>query len=227
MTNKSINDLLKGIKQVVEMEKMSGFFDVLEKKTSKVKQEENNSIKKLEEMVYKCQKCGLSKTRNNIVFGAGDLNAQLMFVGEAPGFDEDMQGKPFVGKAGKLLTKIIESIGLTREQVFIANILKCRPPGNRNPNLDEIENCFPYLFEQIDIIKPKIICALGKFAAQTLLNSHVPISRLRGKFYDYRGIKLMPTYHPAYLLRNSSGKKDVWQDMKAIAKFLGISMLKK
>ncbi len=162
--------------------------------------------------------------QNQYCFGEGDPDADLMFVGEAPGKDEDAQGRPFVGRAGQLLTKIIESIGLKREDVFIANILKCRPPANRNPETKEIALCSPYLIKQISLIKPKVICALGKFAAQRLLETETPISKLRGNFYDYHGVKLMPTYHPAYLLRNSIGKKDVWEDMQAIAKELGLKV---
>jgi DNA polymerase len=150
-----------------------------------------------------------------------------MFIGEAPGKDEDLQGRPFVGRAGQLLTKIIESIGLKREDVYIANILKSRPPDNRNPQPDEIAACTPYLLKQIECIKPKVICTLGKFSSQTLLDTEMPISSLRGKFYEYHGIKLMPTYHPAYLLRSSIGKKDVWEDMKKIAKELGLTIPKK
>lgn len=163
-----------------------------------------------------CQRCELSATRNNIVFGAGDSNAKLVFVGEGPGYDEDQQGQPFVGAAGKLLTKIIQAMNLTRQQVYICNIIKCRPPKNRNPLPDEINACFPFLKRQIIAIKPSFICALGSFAAQTLLETKRPISKIRGQFHDYMGIKLMPTYHPAYLLRNSSKKRDVWEDMKKL-----------
>ncbi|MDP6685434.1 MAG: uracil-DNA glycosylase, partial [Candidatus Omnitrophota bacterium] len=168
------------------------------------------------EEVSRCAKCGLSKTRHNVVFGEGNENAELMFVGEAPGYDEDMQGKPFVGKAGMLLTKIIEAMGLKREDVYICNILKCRPQENRNPLPEEISQCIEYLYKQIDHIKPKVICGLGKFASQTLLSSEVSITRLRGNWQEARGIKMMPTFHPAYLLRNPSGKKLVWEDMKKI-----------
>jgi DNA polymerase len=162
-----------------------------------------------------CQRCKLHTLgRQRIVFGAGNPNADLMFVGEAPGADEDQQGIPFVGRAGQLLTKIIEAIELKRDAVYIANVIKCRPPQNRNPELDEVETCEPFLFRQIDAIKPKVIVALGKFAAQTLLRSLDPISRLRGRVYDYRGAKLIPTFHPAYLLRNPSSKREVWEDMK-------------
>ncbi|MFQ5953013.1 MAG: uracil-DNA glycosylase [Candidatus Omnitrophota bacterium] len=182
------------------------------------------TVKKLEKIVLECHRCPLAHTRTNVVFGEGNPKADLMFIGEAPGGEEDRQGRPFVGRAGQLLTKIIESIGLKREDVYIANILKCRPPGNRNPLPTEIATCSPYLERQIELIKPKVICALGKFAAQTLLNTETPISRLRGKFYDYHGTKLMPTYHPAYLLRNPGGKKDVWEDMKQVAKELGLKL---
>ena len=170
----------------------------------------------LKEKIKDCQKCQLVKTRTHLVFGAGDEHAKLMFVGEAPGRDEDLQGEPFVGKSGQLLTKIINSIGLKRTDVYIANILKCRPPGNRNPEPYEIAMCQGYLSKQISIIKPKIICTLGKFAAQTLLNNQQPISQLRGRFFEYGEAKLIPTFHPAYLLYNPSEKKLVWQDMKKI-----------
>jgi len=168
-----------------------------------------------------CRRCRLSEKRKNIVFGAGDSHAKLMFVGEGPGYDEDQMGEPFVGAAGKLLTKIIEAIHHTREQVYICNIIKCRPPGNRNPMSDEIETCFPFLKRQIASVKPDIICALGTFAAQTLLETKSPISKLRGSFYDYMGAKVLPTYHPAYLLRNPEKKRDVWEDMKKLMKALG------
>ena len=168
-----------------------------------------------------CKRCRLSEKRKNIVFGAGDPHAKLMFVGEGPGYDEDQMGEPFVGAAGKLLTKIIEAINHTREQVYICNIIKCRPPGNRNPMPDEIETCFPFLKRQIASVKPDIICALGTFAAQTLLETKSPISKLRGSFYDYMGSKVLPTYHPAYLLRNPEKKRDVWEDMKKLMKAMG------
>ena len=165
-----------------------------------------------------CQRCKLAKGRNKIVFGEGDHGAKLVFVGEGPGFEEDQQGKPFVGAAGQLLTRIIEAIHLNRSQVYICNIIKCRPPGNRNPEPDEIQTCFPFLERQIAAIQPDFICALGTFAAQTLLQTTVSISRLRGRFHEYKGIKVMPTYHPAYLLRNPEKKRDVWEDMKMLMK---------
>jgi len=169
-----------------------------------------------------CRRCRLSEKRKNIVFGAGDPHARLMFVGEGPGYDEDRMGEPFVGAAGGLLTKIIEAINHTREQVYICNIIKCRPPGNRNPMADEIEICVPFLKRQIASVKPDIICALGTFAAQTLLETKSPISKLRGCFYDYMGKRVLPTYHPAYLLRNPDKKRDVWEDMKKLMKAMGV-----
>jgi DNA polymerase len=170
-----------------------------------------------------CQRCKLAKGRRNIVFGQGDPQARLMFVGEAPGADEDEQGLAFVGKAGQLLTKIIEAIGMKREDVFIANVLKCRPPGNRNPEPDEIESCQPFLERQIQAIRPKVIVGLGKFGAHWLLKTAEPITRLRGKLGRYPGtdIQVMPTYHPAYLLRNPGAKKEVWEDMKVVKELLG------
>jgi uracil-DNA glycosylase family 4 len=168
-----------------------------------------------------CTRCKLHTLgRSQVVFGVGNPEADLMFVGEAPGADEDAQGIPFVGRAGQLLTKIIEAIGLTRDDVYIANIIKCRPPQNRNPEPDEVATCEPFLFRQIDIIKPKIIVALGKYAAQTLLRTETPISRLRGQQFDYRGATLIPTFHPAYLLRNPSSKREVWEDMKLVKRLL-------
>lgn len=165
-----------------------------------------------------CQRCKLASGRTHIVFGSGHAAAKLVFVGEGPGFEEDQKGEPFVGAAGQLLTRIIAAIKLSRKQVYICNIIKCRPPGNRNPEPDEIESCLPFLERQIAAIQPDFICALGKVAAQTLLHSDVPISRLRGRFYDYNGIKLLPTYHPAYLLRNPDKKREVWEDMKMLMK---------
>ena len=165
-----------------------------------------------------CTRCELSQSRTNTVFGVGNTQADWMIIGEAPGAEEDRQGKPFVGAAGQLLTRIIEAINLTRGQVYICNIIKCRPPGNRNPETDEIESCFPFLERQIDAIRPDFICALGTFAAQTLLKTMTPISRLRGRFHDYKGIRVVPTYHPAYLLRNPEKKRAVWQDMKMLMK---------
>jgi len=168
-----------------------------------------------------CVRCKLHALgRRQIVFGVGNPDADLMFVGEAPGADEDIQGIPFVGRAGQLLTKIIEAINLSRNDVYIANVIKCRPPGNRNPEQDEVDTCEPFLFQQIDVIKPKVIVALGTFAARALLRTLDPISRLRGRVYDYRGAKLIPTFHPAFLLRNPASKREVWEDMKLVRKLL-------
>jgi uracil-DNA glycosylase family 4 len=163
-----------------------------------------------------CKRCDLHLTRRHIVFGEGSEKAQLVFIGEAPGGDEDRQGRPFVGKAGQLLTRIINSIGLKREEVYITNIIKCRPPHNRNPQRVEIATCAPFLEKQLEIIQPRIICALGTFAAQTLLKTDEKISHLRGRFHVYGGIKVMPTYHPAFLLRNPHKKREAWEDMKKI-----------
>jgi len=168
-----------------------------------------------------CTRCKLHTLgRKQVVFGVGNPNADLMFVGEAPGADEDIQGEPFVGRAGQLLTKIIEAIDLKREDVYIANVIKCRPPGNRNPEGDEVEQCEPFLFRQIDTIKPKVIVALGKFAAQCLLRTTDPITRIRGREFKYRDAILIPTYHPAYLLRTPSAKREVWEDMKRVRAIL-------
>jgi len=168
-----------------------------------------------------CTRCKLHRLgRRQIVFGVGNPQADLMFVGEGPGHEEEVQGIPFVGRAGQLLTKIVEAIGLTRDDVYIANVIKCRPPENRNPEQDEVETCEPFLFQQIDIIKPKVIVALGTFAARALLRTLDPISRMRGRVYEYRGAKLVPTFHPAYLLRNPSSKREVWEDMKRVRELL-------
>lgn len=229
------NDAIyEGIKRAIECEKLAGIKEIyvtaaVPKKAgaAEPRKEAAGSLDELKELVRGCKRCSLAKTRTNVVFGEGNPKASLMFVGEAPGADEDEQGRPFVGRAGQLLTKIIEAMGLKREDVYIANILKCRPPENRNPLPSEIAHCSPYLIRQVELIKPKVICALGKFSAQTLLATETPISKLRGNFYDYHGTKLMPTYHPAYLLRNPGEKKTVWEDMKKIAKEMGIKIPKK
>jgi len=179
-----------------------------------------DALKAIRDDLGECKRCKLHRTRKTIVFGEGNPGAKLMFVGEGPGFDEDVQGRPFVGRAGQLLTKIIESINLKREEVYIANIVKCRPPQNRNPEPDEIQACRGFVLGQIEAIRPKILCALGTFAAQTLLKTDAKISSLRGRFHDVGGVKVMPTYHPAFLLRNPEKKKEVWEDMKKIAEEL-------
>jgi len=169
-----------------------------------------------------CVKCRLSKTRTQVVYGVGSPNADLMFVGEAPGRDEDLKGEPFVGRAGQLLTDIIKAMKLSRDEVYIANVIKCRPPENRNPEPDELDECRPYIRRQIEIIKPKVIVTLGRFALQSLTGKSYAITAARGQWMEYDGIKVMPTYHPAYLLRNPAAKKEVWADMKQVMAELGI-----
>ncbi len=188
-----------------------------------IKEDKNKNIPSLDEIRDKlgnCKRCRLHQSRRSIVFGEGNEKARLMIIGEAPGFDEDIQGRPFVGKAGQLLTRILQSIKLKREDVYITNVVKCRPPQNRNPRPDEINSCNPFLMMQIKTISPKIICALGTFSAQTLLKTDSKITALRGKIYDLEGIKVIPTYHPAYLLRNPDKKREVWEDMKKISKMM-------
>ncbi len=171
-----------------------------------------------------CRRCKLCEKRTQIVFGVGDPKAALVFVGEGPGEDEDRKGEPFVGRAGQLLTDIItRGMGLARSDVYIANVVKCRPPGNRNPEPDEIAACEPFLFRQIDAIDPKVVVALGKFAAQTLLRTTMPISKMRGRWAEFRGRKLMPTFHPSYLLRNPADKKLVWEDIQLVMQELGLA----
>ena len=225
-------EIIKQLQQYLEIMKQSGV-DVIERIQAQpleevaegfAAQDPKEALIALQRLVVPCVKCGeLAAARKNVVFGSGNARAKLVFVGEAPGFDEDVQGLPFVGRAGQLLTKIIESINLTRQEVFICNVLKCRPPKNRNPLPDEIANCEPYLKKQLEIIRPKVICALGTFAAQTLLKTTSSISSLRGKFYEFQGAKLICTFHPAYLLRNPEDKRKVWEDMKMIRTELAAS----
>ena len=170
-----------------------------------------------------CTRCKLHKGRHQIVFGAGASRARLMFVGEAPGEDEDLQGEPFIGKAGQLLTKMIEAMGLRRDDVYICNTVKCRPPNNRNPEPDELASCEPFLKGQLAAVRPEAIVTLGKFAAQALLRDQTPISRLRGEWHEYEGIPVMPTFHPAYLLRSPGEKGKVWSDLQAVMKKLGMT----
>jgi DNA polymerase len=174
-----------------------------------------------------CVRCKLCQRRKTIVVGEGNPQAELVFVGEGPGEQEDLQGRPFVGKAGQLLDKMIQAIGLERDQVYIANVVKCRPPGNRNPEPDEIEACSSFLYRQLQIIQPKVVVALGKFAAQTLLQTEERISTLRGRFHSYRGAKLMPTFHPSYLLRNPASKKEAWEDLQLVARELKLQLPKR
>jgi uracil-DNA glycosylase len=168
-----------------------------------------------------CQRCKLCTGRKNIVFGVGNPRADLVFVGEGPGENEDLKGVPFVGAAGDLLTKMIQAMGFSRDEVYICNVVKCRPPGNRNPEPDEIAACEPFLRSQLLAIQPKVIVALGKFAAQTLLRDSTPITRLRGQWREYQGVKLMPTFHPAYLLRSPAEKRKAWEDLQQVMKIFG------
>ncbi|MEK7485818.1 MAG: uracil-DNA glycosylase [Planctomycetota bacterium] len=179
-----------------------------------------SGLAQLEQQVAKCTACRLASTRSQTVFGYGNPNAKLVFIGEAPGADEDRQGIPFVGKAGQLLTRIIESIHMTREEIYLMNLIKCRPPGNREPKADEIELCRSFFLSQLNYLDPKIICTLGKFASQNLLNTTLPISRLRGEVFYWNSIPVIPTFHPSYLLRNESEKRKVWEDMKKIRDLL-------
>jgi DNA polymerase len=180
------------------------------------------SLHHIREDLGDCTRCKLATLgRRQIVFGVGNPDADLMFVGEAPGADEDIQGEPFVGRAGQLLTKMIQAMGFAREEVYIANVVKCRPPENRNPEPDEIESCEPFLFQQIETIKPKVIIALGAFAARTLLRTQEPISRLRGRVFEYHGAQLVPTFHPSFLLRSPGQKKFAWDDLKKALALMG------
>lgn len=171
-----------------------------------------------------CRRCVLADGRTHLVFGEGHPQADLVFVGEGPGFEEDRSGQPFVGPAGQLLSRIIEAMHLSRDRVYICNVVKCRPPENRNPSPEEIGACRPFLERQLAAVRPKVICALGAVAARTLLDTDVPISALRGRFHDYRGIKVMPTFHPSYLLRNPDQKREVWEDVKKIMALLRIPL---
>jgi DNA polymerase len=190
--------------------------DLFEDPSAESDSSEYESLHAHREAICQCQKCPLGATRNKFVYGVGNPDADILFIGEAPGADEDRLGEPFVGRAGKLLDKILAAIGFTRDDVYIANILKCRPPGNRDPQPEEMEQCFPYLREQIALIKPKLICALGRVAAQALLETTTPLGKLRGKWHDYHGVPLLVTYHPAALLRFQQYKRGTWEDMQAL-----------
>lgn len=220
--NEELREIIGFLKSYLELEKEAGLKEIFSHTADKstVKESVCGELESLKKEVMGCTNCDLSATRLNVVFGSGNPNAGLMFVGEAPGEEEDIQGLPFVGRAGQLLTKIIEAMGLKRSDVYIANILKCRPPNNRMPLPTEILACEENVRRQVEIIKPRVICTLGKFASQTLLKTQVPISALRGKFQEYNGIKVMPTFHPAYLLRNPGDKRLVWEDMKKVKKEL-------
>jgi uracil-DNA glycosylase len=181
------------------------------------------TLEELRAAIGDCQRCKLARHRTHLVFGVGNPHARLVFVGEGPGHDEDLQGEPFVGRAGQLLTEIItKGMKLRREDVYICNVIKCRPPDNRNPEPDEVASCEPFLIRQLQLIRPEVIVALGKFAAQTLLRTKAPITQLRGRWFDYQGVKLMPTFHPAYLLRNPADKRVVWEDIQNVMRALGL-----
>jgi uracil-DNA glycosylase len=195
-------------------------FDVIERI-------EGDTLKRVRDDLGDCTRCRLCKGRTNIVFGVGNPKAELVFVGEGPGHDEDVQGEPFVGRAGKLLTQMIEAMSLRRDDVYICNVVKCRPPENRLPEKDEIATCSPFLLRQLSAIQPKVICCLGACAAQTLLATNQGISRFRGEWFDFRGSKLISTYHPAYLLRNPNAKGEVWKDLQKVMAVLGLQPKRK
>lgn len=223
MLSEELNSVIASVRAYLELERESGmeeyFFGKPEDKADATDKMPAD-LDLLKKEVLRCKGCDLHRTRTNVVFGSGNARAKLMFIGEAPGEEEDKQALPFVGRAGQLLTKIIEAMGLNREDVYIANILKCRPPNNRAPLPAEIAACEEIVLRQVEMIKPRVICTLGKFASQTLLKTETPISALRGNFREYNGTKVMPTFHPAYLLRNPDDKKLVWQDMKKVMKEL-------
>ena len=218
----NINEMISDLKSYLEYLKGMGISSLpaSESHSEKTVSSEILTLAEVRKELGDCKRCKLYRARRTIVFGEGNDKAELMFIGEGPGYDEDVQGRPFVGRAGQLLTKIIESINLPREEVYITNIVKCRPPQNRNPEPDEIQSCNPFLMKQITVIQPKIICALGTFSAQTLLKTDTKITALRGKLFDLEGIKVIPTYHPAFLLRNPERKREVWEDMKKIAELV-------
>jgi len=220
--DQKVQEIVADLKAYLEYLKGMGIetLRVTEEKVEKVIPSEAPTLEEIRRELGDCKRCKLHRTRSTIVFGEGNKKAKLMFIGEGPGYDEDVQGRPFVGKAGQLLTKIIQSIHLEREEVYITNIIKCRPPQNRNPEPDEIQSCHPFLEKQIQSIQPKMICALGTFAAQTLLSTDAKITSLRGRVFELGGIKVLPTYHPAYLLRNPERKREVWEDMKQISAWM-------
>ncbi len=216
--------IVKAVEAHLEEAKESGVEEIPTPVKSAPPKKICRTLEEVAEWLGDCRRCKLNSTRTHIVFGTGSCQPDLVFVGEGPGAEEDEQGKPFVGRAGQLLTKMIEAMGLTRDNVYIANVVKCRPPGNRNPEPDEIAACFPFLENQLKVLKPKVICTLGAFATQTLLKTDEKISKLRGRFHPYEGIQLMPTYHPAYLLRNPAEKKATWDDIQMIMKELNLKI---
>lgn len=223
-TKTELLNVIKDIKAYIKAEEEYGIRDILMPGASKIKEPapalKSDELLSIKTEVLNCRSCPLHKTRKNVVFGDGDPRAKLVFVGEAPGYDEDLQGLPFVGKAGKLLTRMIEAMGLSRDNVYICNVLKCRPPENRQPLPEEVAACKGYLSRQIEAISPKVICCLGRHAACALLETEDPISKIRGKEIAYKGTILVPTFHPAYLLRNPAAKKEAWADLKKINRIL-------
>lgn len=209
-------ELVKDIKEEFKYQMSMGITEIESDPPVPVQRQGPLSLASIREEIGECKRCKLHIKRKNIVFGTGSASAGLVFVGEGPGEDEDREGIPFVGKAGQLLTRIIDAMGMKRDDAYIANIVKCRPPNNRNPEPDEIECCAPFLKKQLEVISPRLIVALGTFAAQTLLANKERISQMRGRFYTYNGIKVMPTFHPSYLLRNPDDKRLVWEDMKKV-----------
>jgi uracil-DNA glycosylase family 4 len=227
MTNNDYEKMLEAFaltKNFIQQQIDLGFDEVytqVKTKRTSPKKEKTFTARNLDDFYHKiknCKKCHLGFTRTNFVFGVGNPEAKLMFIGEAPGREEDLQGEPFVGAAGQLLDRMLAAIHFKREDVFIANILKCRPPENRDPQPDEIETCKPYLLQQIKIIQPKIICALGRISAQVLLQTKSPLNQLRGRFHDFNGIKFLVTYHPAALLRYQQYKRPTWEDLQLLKK---------
>lgn len=211
-------------KLIASLEEKLKFFSQMGIEFISISSSKDTSFHSVEERILKCQKCTLSQGRTNAVPGEGSLEAELMFVGEAPGRDEDLQGRPFVGRAGQLLTKIIGAMKFNREDVYITNVVKCRPPNNRNPNKEEIETCKNYLLEQIEMIKPRAIVALGRVATDFFIHSSLGMTALRGNFREFNDIQVMPTFHPSYIIRNEGNKsikKMVWEDMKKVMTFLG------
>lgn len=226
---KELLNVVRDIKAYLKAEKESGISEIMLADPAGItpaERERLRSVSKLEALApvkkqaLGCKKCPLWKTRTNVVFSDGAFDARLMFIGEAPGYDEDLQGLPFVGRAGQLLTNMIKAMGLSRDKVYICNVLKCRPPENRSPLPEEVSKCKDYLLKQIEIVSPNVICCLGKHAAQALLDTEVPITKIRGRELEFNGVKLIPTYHPAYLLRNPAAKKEVWEDLKKIMRIL-------
>jgi len=221
MPKKALEKIIDQAEQKLELLKELGINFFPREKVDPIFRKRMLALKRLREEIGDCQRCGLAKTRNSIVFGEGDPSAEIVLVGEAPGEKEDLSGKPFVGPAGKLLTDIIElGMRMPRSKVYICNVVKCRPPENRDPKKEEITACQGFLRKQLEIVKPRVIIALGKHSAQWLLGKERPISELRGKWGEYNGIMVMPTYHPAYLLYNRAGKREVWMDIKKVIQYL-------